>query len=422
MLDINLLLEDRGGIPEAIKESQRRHSAPVEIIDEVIAEYKAWTTTQFDSDQKNKEMNALQKEIGKKYKSKEDPSGLLAKKAELQKDKEELVAKAKEQEISWKNKLNLLRNIVHDSVPTSMDKDNNEIIRTYFHNGIEPVKKTDILSHHEVLTRLDGYDQERGAKVAGHRGYFLASVGVDLNLALIRYGLNFLDRHGHKKLQTPFFMNKDMIAKTAQLSQFDEELYKINILYMQSEICTCWVTLPVSVRKLVLMVRIPGGIFRVHQFEKIEQFVLTAPEKSWEMFNEMIEHSEEFFQSLGLSYRVVAIVSGALNNAAAKKYDLEAWFPYQGEYKELVSCSNRTDYQSRNLEIRCSVKKMSDREKKHVRCLNSTLCATERATCALLESWQREDGLEIPPPLVPYMDGQTFIPYIKPAPKPTPKK
>ena len=164
------------------------------------------------------------------------------------------------------------------------------------------------------------------------------------------------------------------------------------------------------------------GIFRVHQFEKIEQFVLTAPEKSWEMFNEMIEHSEEFFQSLGLSYRVVAIVSGALNNAAAKKYDLEAWFPYQGEYKELVSCSNCTDYQSRNLEIRCGVKKMADREKKYVHCLNSTLCATERAMCALLENWQREDGLEIPPPLVPYMDGQTFIPYIKPASKPTPKK
>ncbi|KAG1048578.1 hypothetical protein G6F43_009041 [Rhizopus delemar] len=399
MLDINLLLEDRGGIPEAIKESQRRHSAPVEIIDEVIAEYKAWTTTQFDSDQKNKEMNALQKEIGKKYKSKEDPSGLLAKKAELQKDKEELVAKAKEQEISWKNKLNLLRNIVHDSVPASMDKDNNEIIRTYFHNGIEPVKKTDILSHYEVRTRLDGYDQERGAKVAGHRGYFLTSVGVDLNLALIRYG-PFDEVSGDGE-------DKYLIATSEQ---------PISALHSGE-----WFEKP-SEQKLVLTVRIPGGIFRVHQFEKIEQFVLTAPEKSWEMFNEMIEHSEEFFQSLGLSYRVVAIVSGALNNAAAKKYDLEAWFPYQGEYKEIVSCSNRTDYQSRNLEIRCSVKKMSDREKKHVRCFNSTLCATERATCALLESWQREDGLEIPPPLVSYMDGQTFIPYIKPAPKPTPKK
>jgi seryl-tRNA synthetase len=192
-------------------------------------------TVQFDSDQKNKEMNALQKEIGKKYKAKEDPSELLAKKAELQKSKEELVAKAKDKETSWKNKLNTLGNIVHASVPTSMDEDNNEIIRTYFHNGVEPVKRTDILSHHEVLTRLDGYDQERGAKVAGHRGYFLTSVGVDLNLALISYGLNFLGRHGYKKLQTPFFMNKEMMAKTAQLSQFDEELYKVNPLLLNME-------------------------------------------------------------------------------------------------------------------------------------------------------------------------------------------
>lgn len=159
------------------------------------------------------------------------------------------------------------------------------------------------------------------------------------------------------------------------------------------------------------------GIFRVHQFEKIEQFVIADPEKSWDMFNEMISNSEDFYQSLGLSYRIVAIVSGALNNAAAKKYDLEAWFPFQGEFKELVSCSNCTDYQSRRLEIRCGVKKMGDREKKYVHCLNSTLCATERAICAILENWQREDGLEVPPPLVPYMDGRTFIPYTKPAPK-----
>ena len=102
----------------------------------------------------------------------------------------------------------------------------------------------------------------------------------------------------------------------------------------------------------------------------------------------MIKISEEFYQSLGLPYQIVSIVSGALNNAAAKKYDLEAWFPYQGEYKELVSCSNCTDYQSRRLEIRCGVKKMGDREKKYVHCLNATLCATERALCCILENYQ----------------------------------
>ncbi|KAL0074258.1 seryl-tRNA synthetase [Phycomyces blakesleeanus] len=441
MLDINLLLEDRGGNPDAVKESQRRRGDSVEIVDEIIALYKEWVKIQFQSDQKNKEINAVQKDIGKKFKAKEDATPLVKQKEQLQKDKEALIAQAKESESNWKEKLSTMGNIVHSSVPTSMNEDNNEIIRTYNHNNVVPVKRTDILSHHEVLSRLDGYDQERGANIAGHRGYFLTGVGVDLNLAMINYGLSFLARRGYKKLMTPFFMKKEMMAKTAQLSQFDEELYKVTgdgddkylIATSEQPISAFhaneWFEKPAE----QLPIKYAGystcfrkeagahgkdtwGIFRVHQFEKIEQFVLTDPEKSWEMFYDMIGHSEDFFKSLGLSYRVVSIVSGALNNAAAKKYDLEAWFPFQGEYKELVSCSNCTDFQSRSLEIRCGVKKMSDREKKYVHCLNSTLCATERAICGLLETWQREDGLEVPPALVPYMDGRTFIPYEKKLP------
>lgn len=137
------------------------------------------------------------------------------------------------------------------------------------------------------------------------------------------------------------------------------------------------------------------GIYRIHQFEKIEQFCITEPEKSWEMFDQMINASEAFMQSLGFDYRVVGIVSGELNNAAAKKYDLEAWFPGYGEYRELVSCSNCLDYQSRRLEIRCGMKAMDDKTKKYVHCLNSTLCATERTMCCLLENYAREDHLEV---------------------------
>lgn len=121
---------------------------------------------------------------------------------------------------------------------------------------------------------------------------------------------------------------------------------------------------------------------------QVEQFVLTDPEKSWEAFEEMIAVSEEFYQSLDLPYQVIAIVSGALNNAAAKKFDLEAWFPHQGEYKELVSCSNCTDYQSRALDIRFGAKTQTDTKKKYVHCLNSTLCATTRTLCCVLENYQ----------------------------------
>lgn len=124
---------------------------------------------------------------------------------------------------------------------------------------------------------------------------------------------------------------------------------------------------------------------------QIEQFLLTDPEKSWEAFDEMIATSEDFYQSLGLPYQIVSIVSGALNNAASKKLDLEAWFPFQGEYKELVSCSNCTDYQSRSLEIRFGARKQTDTKKTYVHALNATLCATTRTLCCILENYQTEE-------------------------------
>ena len=146
----------------------------------------------------------------------------------------------------------------------------------------------------------------------------------------------------------------------------------------------------------------------------MEQFLLTDPEKSWEAFDEMMDNSEAFYQSLGLPYRVVSIVSGALNNAAAKKLDLEAWFPFQGEYKELVSCSNCTDYQSRALEIRYGAKTQTEVKKKYVHCLNGTLTATTRTLCCLLENFQTDEGFNVPEPLRKYLPGAPeFLPFTK---------
>lgn len=441
MLDINLFLVEKGGNPELVRESQRRRGASVELVDQIIALYEAWTKVRFRLDGLNREINAVQKEIADKKKAKEDATQLLETKNRFQQEKDLLTVEEKEKEAFWKRQLATVGNIVHDSVPVSMDEENNATIR-FWEGAIKPEKKTDILAHHMVLHRLDGYDPERGINVAGHRGYFLTNDGVDLNLALITYGLNFLRLRNYKKIQTPYLMKKEMMARTAQLSQFDEELYKVvgdgedKYLIATSEQpisafhANEWFGRPAE----ELPIRYAGfstcfrkeagshgkdtwGIFRIHQFEKVEQFVLTEPEKSWEMFDEMINTSEEFYQSLGLPYRIVAIVSGALNNAAAKKYDLEAWFPFQGEYKELVSCSNCLDYQSRDLEIRCGTKKMGDREKKYVHCLNSTLTATERTICCILENYQTPEGLRIPEPLIPYMGGRDFLPFVKAAPK-----
>ncbi|KAH6684385.1 seryl-tRNA synthetase-like protein [Halenospora varia] len=444
MLDIFDFIVEKGGDPKKIKESQRRRWAPEEAVDEVIALYEDHRKTQYEVSQTNTKINEIQKQIGAKKKAKENADDLLKQKLELEKVKKSFIESAAEKDVLLKKKLGTIGNIVHESVPINDNEDFNELQRDWAPEGVK-VEKRDVLSHHEVLTRLDGYDPERGAKVVGHRGYFLKKWGVFLNQALINYGLEFLDSKGYTPLQTPQFMLKEYMAKTAQLEQFDEELYKVldgeeekdKYLIATSEQPISafhadeWLQpkeLPIKYagfsscyrREAGSHGRDAWGIFRVHQFEKVEQFVLTDPEKSWEAFDDMISISEEFYKSLGVPYRVVAIVSGALNNAAAKKYDLEAWFPFQGEYKELVSCSNCTDYQSRNLEIRFGAKLQTEIRKKYVHALNSTLCATERALCCLLENFQTEEGFNVPEPLRKYLPGAPeFIPFSKELPKNT---
>ncbi|KAI0019622.1 hypothetical protein F4780DRAFT_745772 [Xylariomycetidae sp. FL0641] len=443
MLDVLDFIADRGGNPEKIRESQRRRHAPVEVVDEVIAMWEDHRKTNYAASQINSKMNDLNKQIGAKKKAKENADDLLLQKANYDKEKKALIESAAQKDIALQAKIKTIGNIVHDSVPVSDNEDNNVQLRTWAPEGVTVEKKEGILSHHEVLLRLDGYDPDRGVKVVGHRGYFLRQWGVFLNQALINYGLEYLSGKGFTPLQTPQFMLKDYMGKTAQLEAFDEELYKVVDGEPQNDkylIATSeqpisafhadeWIIardLPIKYagfstcyrREAGSHGRDAWGIFRVHQFEKVEQFVLTDPEKSWEMFEEMFSTSEEFYKTLGLPFQVVAIVSGALNNAAAKKYDLEAWFPFQGEYKELVSCSNCTDYQSRALEIRFGTKTQTDVKKKYVHALNSTLTATERALCCILENYQTEDGLRVPEPLRKYLPGAPdFIPFTKELPK-----
>ncbi|KAK0392163.1 hypothetical protein NLU13_1661 [Sarocladium strictum] len=444
MLDVQDFITERGGNPEKIRESQRRRYADEKVVDEIIAQWEDHRKTHYDSFQMKTKINDVQKQIGAKKKAKENADDLLQQKIELEKEWKALVDSAAEKDRLLQAKVKTVGNYVHDSVPVSDNEDHNGIQKKWAPEGVT-VEKKSVLSHHEVLLRLDGYDPERGVKVVGHRGYFLRQWGVFLNQALINYGLQFLAERGYTPLQTPQFMLKDYMAKTAQLEQFDEELYKVvdgdakNDKYLiatsEQPISAFhadeWLIakdLPLKYagystcyrREAGSHGRDAWGIYRVHQFEKIEQFLLTDPEKSWEAFDEMIATSEAFYQSLGLPYQIVSIVSGALNNAASKKLDLEAWFPFQGEYKELVSCSNCTDYQSRALEIRFGAKKQTDAKKTYVHALNATLCATTRTLCCILENYQTDEGLNVPEPLRKYLPGAPeFIPFSKELPKET---
>lgn len=253
-------------------------------------------------------------------------------------------------------------------------------------------------------------------------------------MGLQNLGMQFLVKKGYQPIVPPYFMTKTCMSECAQLEEFDEELYKVigegedkYLIATAEQPCTCFLRgerllpsqLPIRLAGISSCFRKEAGshgrdtlgIFRTHQFEKVEQFCIVEPEKSWEELERMITNSEEWNQSLGLSYHVVAIVSGALNNAAAAKYDLEAWFPGSQKYRELVSCSNCTDYQSRRLNVRLGQTgggAKSDR--KYVHMLNATLCAIQRTICCILETYQTKDGINVPECLQPYV-GKKVIPY-----------
>jgi len=343
--------------------------------------------------------------------------------------------------------LSNIGNLLHSSCIVSNDEANNGVERTW---GDCSARRR--YSHVDLIHMIDGMDGERGAVVSGARGYYLTGAAVFLEQACVQLALRMLLEKDYKPLYTPFFMRKEIMQEVAQLSQFDDELYKVigkgsekgddasvdeKYLIATSEQPIAayhrdeWIpeaALPIKYAGLSTCFRQEvgshgrdtRGIFRVHQFEKVEQFVLTSPHDntSWEMMTEMIDNAERFCQALEIPYRVVNIVSGELNNAAAKKLDLEAWFSGGGAFRELVSCSNCTDYQSRRLRVRYGqTKKMGDKVD-YVHMLNATMCATTRVICAILETHQTETGVSVPEVLRPFMPKkyQEEIPFVKAAP------
>ncbi len=438
-IDIKSLRADQGGDPEAVKKSQMRRFADEAMVDSLIDMDTRWRSLRGKLDDLARERNSIQKEIQALRKAGKDSKEKQDKIKRVGEDVKASQGEVKELEEQLAKLLPRVGNIVASDVPTSKNEEDNEIVRTF---GSCRTGK-ELLHHHEVLFRLGGYEPDRGVGVAGHRAYFLRDSGLLLNQALISYSIAFLRKRAYTMLQPPYFMNKDVMAGVAQLEQFDEELYKVTAsgaddkyLIATSEQPLCGFHKGEWMEEIKLPKRYGGistcfrkeagahgkdtwGIFRVHQFDKVEQFCITEGdiEKSREMHEEMLTVAEEFLQSLGLSYRTVNIVSGELNNSAAKKYDVEAWFPAYEEYRELVSCSNCTDYQSRSMEIRSGVKKMGQTEKKYVHLLNATLCACTRTLSCIIENFQTKDGVVVPGVLVPYMGGLEFLPFERDLPR-----
>lgn len=475
VLDLDLFRSDKGGNPDAVRKNQELRFKDVALVETVIGQDTEWRQRRHRADNLNKVKNVCSKVIGEKMKKKE-PQGDEAAEvpAQVQEELTELNAEKlgeltvnqikkvrvlidqamvenerllQEAEQKRNTALREVGNHLHESVPVSNDEEENKVERTF-----GDCTKRGKYSHVDLIVMIDGMNGEKGTVVSGGRGYFLTGAAVFLEQALIQHALHSLYAKDYVPLYTPFFMRKEVMQEVAQLSQFDEELYKVvgkgsekaeeggtdeKYLIATSEQPIAayhrdeWLpeaSLPIKYAGLSTCFRQEvgshgrdtRGIFRVHQFEKVEQFVLTSPHdnKSWEMMDEMIANAETFCQSLGIPYRIVNIVSGALNHAASKKLDLEAWFGGSGAYRELVSCSNCLDYQARRLLVRYGQTKKMNAAVDYVHMLNATMCATTRVICAILETHQTETGVKVPEPLKKYMPEKfrDEIPFVKPAP------
>ncbi|KAH7648007.1 seryl-tRNA synthetase [Cryptosporidium bovis] len=441
-IDINRIRVEKGGDYCKIAESETSRFRSLENLEELVKLDKKWREDVFKLEQAKKELNSISKEVAliKKKDPKADCKDLMEKSAELKKSIPSIEREAATTEDLRNEFWSKIGNVLQPDVPISSTEDDNLVLRTW---GNIPDIKVDgtpgKMHHNEVMARLGFFDLNKGAELAGHRGYFLKEYGVLMSMALVNYGINFLVSRGYQAIQPPYFMKRDLMSRSAELQDFEETLYHIpnnskgevdsNSLFLiaTSEQPIAAMHYNVTLEEKDLPIKYAGistcfrkeagahgkdtwGIFRVHQFEKVEQFCVTVPEKSNEIHEEMINLSEEFYQSLKLPYRVVSIVSSALNDAASKKYDLEAWFPGYNAYRELVSCSNCTDYQSRALECRLGFSK-GEREKKYCHFLNGTLCAVQRTLCCIVENYQTTDGLIVPEVLQPYLNGVKFIPF-----------
>jgi seryl-tRNA synthetase len=334
--------------------------------------------------------------------------------AELELEQERVLGK-------YRHLMMSLPNLLHESVPVGRSEKENVVVKE---QGQRRVRTTITLKDHiDIASSLDLIDLERAAKISGARFYFLKNELVKMNLALIQLGLDYLSGRGYTLVQPPYMIRKGAMEGAVILGDFEQVIYKLEDedLYMIGTSEHAMVSMHMD--EILDSSRLPlryasvspcfrkeagahgrdmKGIFRVHQFEKVEQVIFSRPEDSWKEHERMLDLTERLYENLGLPVRTVLLCSADIGKISAKTYDIEAWFPEQNSYREIVSCSNCIDYQARRLRIR--YRDNVNEETKLVHTLNSTLIATERTMVSIIENYQTENGtVEVPDVLQKYM-------------------
>ncbi|HET6808139.1 MAG TPA: serine--tRNA ligase [Nitrososphaera sp.] len=418
MLDPRILKEN----PEAVREMLKKRNMTDFPIDELIMLHKLRGENIIKTQQLRRQKNLLSETIASKKKSKQDASFELGEMKQVSVLLDQTESEAIQIEGKFNELMMTLPNLLNETVPVGKDEQNNVIV-SQKGNIIRP--NFSPKDHIELATTLDLVDLNRAAKVSGSRFYFLKNELVKLNQALINFALDFLSEHHYTLIQPPYMIRKEPMVGSVILNDFEDVIYKIEEedLYMigTSEHAIASMHMDEILEGIELPIRYAGfsscfrkeagahgrdmkGIFRVHQFEKVEQFIYCRPDESWREHERMLALSEEFFRQLGIPYRVMLLCSGDTGKISAKTYDIEGWMAGQNAYREIVSCSNCLDYQARRLGIRFRDK--TNEETRLVHTLNSTLVATERTMVAILENFQTSKGsVEIPKVLQKYMGG-----------------
>ena len=361
-----------------------------------------------ETDELRKKRNQMSIAIGQAKKSNEDASSLLTDMGKISKDLDEQEQLQKTVESDYTNLAFSIPNMIHESVPIGTDESSNVELRRW---GEIPQFNFQINDHIDLGQNLNIIDLERAAKTAGARFYYLKGGLVKLSQALISFALDFMQEKEYNLIQPPYMINRKSMEGAVIADDFEDVIYKVQdedlfligtsehaIASMHSDEILDGNKLPFRYASFSPCFRKEAGahgkdqkgIFRVHQFDKIEQFIFAKPENSWNEHEKMISITEEFYKKLEIPFKVMLLSSGDMGKVSAKTFDIEAWMPGQNAYREIVSCSNCLDFQSRRLKIRFRDK--SNEDTKYVHTLNSTLVAVERTIVSIIENFQTNDG------------------------------
>ncbi len=414
---------------DPIRESlQRRGSAYP--IDELLSLDREWRGLKTELQALQEERNRRGIEVSEMKKRGEGADKLIEALAETKRGIERIETRAPELEAKIETLLSSLPNIIHRDVPIGKsDEDNPEMRR------VGDVRRTESKPHEEILEALGLIDVESAAKIAGSRFYYLKGDIVLLEQSLLRFALDELSKKGFMPVLPPFMLRKRYYRGVVPLENFEEMLYSTSepaevknrddyermedelfmiataehpLAAMHSERIFSKRELPLRYVGISPSFRREAGshgkdtkgIFRVHQFNKVEQFILSDEESSWKHLDELLANSEEIIRKLDIPYRVIEICSGDLSKKDARSFDIEGYMPSQRRYRELFSCSNCTTWQSMRLDIRYDDKG----ERRYVHTLNATGVSAERMLVAIIENYSNDDGsISVPKVLVPYM-------------------